>query len=459
MTEIRDLLRGAADGFEPSTDLLERARRRSARRRSNRRLVAGSLAVVVFGLALWALLGVFSGPRQGRPAGAVCARIWESSDAPAFGTEGGLSSVAAIGPDEVWAVGPGRDAVDRFGTQDWKPVVANRGARGWRAVSVPEPPGAARSELAAVAAIAPDDVWAVGDWDTGTLSAEHRAIVHVLIEHWDGSTWSVVPAPDLSPDGENRLLGVAAGSPDDVWAVGFGTRANLGIPLIEHWDGSTWSLVTSPDVTEPNTGALLEAVAVVGPDDVWAVGSQGPGTLVEHWDGSRWEVIPSPSRDDDSELRSVTATSGDDVWAVGAHFSSGGSPSSGSSTTVLPGGTLMEHWDGHEWSLVSGADVPDQANQLWTVTAAAPNDVWAVGLHRPTGDVKHSSSSTLLEHWDGSSWRILPSPDKAVRAELLGVTALPTGEVWAVGSQAESQDANGYLSGVTPIVDAGRCAS
>jgi hypothetical protein len=40
-----------------------------------------------------------------------------------------------------------------------------------------------------------------------------------LIEHWNGTQWSVVPSPNLM--GNNLLRGVAIVSANDVWAVGF----------------------------------------------------------------------------------------------------------------------------------------------------------------------------------------------------------------------------------------------
>jgi len=100
--------------------------------------------------------------------------------------------------------------------------------------------------------------------------------------------------------------------------------ADFGFPqtLIEHWNGSTWSIVPSPNAGD---GGELKAVAAVSASDVWAVGnSLGPGngvkkTLVEHWDGSAWSVVPSPSPDmfTDDSLLSVAARSSQEVWAVG----------------------------------------------------------------------------------------------------------------------------------------------
>lgn len=96
-----------------------------------------------------------------------------------------------------------------------------------------------------------------------------------IVEHWDGTSWSVVP--NEHPGGFHELTGIAAVSSADVWAVGSGTTQ----PLIEHWNGTSWSIVPSPAVS-----GRLTALAVFSASDVWAVGyATGGVTLIENWDG------------------------------------------------------------------------------------------------------------------------------------------------------------------------------
>src|SRR4051812_42239449 len=48
-------------------------------------------------------------------------------------------------------------------------------------------------ELSGIAAVSPTDVWAVG---------EQRAadgVNRTLTEHWNGSSWQVVPSPNIGP--------------------------------------------------------------------------------------------------------------------------------------------------------------------------------------------------------------------------------------------------------------------
>src|SRR5262249_3479530 len=141
------------------------------------------------------------------------------------------------------------------------------------------------SRLWAVAARAATDVWAVGDYYTGSW-------FQTLTEHWDGSTWSIVPSPSQAT-GDYSLGGVTALAANDVWAAGY-DNINLGTDqtLTEHWNGSSWSIVPSP-----NQGTLtnsLEGVAAVSANDVWTAGydylSYASGgttqTLTQHYNDS-----------------------------------------------------------------------------------------------------------------------------------------------------------------------------
>src|SRR5206468_2266231 len=82
------------------------------------------------------------------------------------------------------------------------------------------------------------DVWAVGSYSDGTT-------FHTLIEHWNGTTWSLASSP--SPDDRAELFGVTALSSTNAWAVGDSVQSGVGqFALIEHWDGASWTVVPSP---------------------------------------------------------------------------------------------------------------------------------------------------------------------------------------------------------------------
>lgn len=329
-------------------------------------------------------------------------------------TDNFLFGMEAVSASDVWAVGlysgngRGRTLALHWNGVEW--------------THVPSPsPGTETSYFYGISAISSNDVWAVGHaHNTGDAWWS-------LTAHWDGAQWTVLPTPDPEPDPYPRvdyLYGVAAISTNDVWAVGYylniyGYRRTL----IYHWNGVQWSIVPSPNVGSFSNG--LEAVSAVSANDVWAVGytDGGGGTLTMHWDGVEWSVVPSPSPPDAHGvgLRGVAAIAGNDVWAVGGYSSAPG-----------VGGTVIEHWDGVQWSIVSSPDADMMVNtrQLYAVSASASNDVWAVGYYCCGPD----GLTTLIEHWDGVQWTVVPSPNRGTNNNYLrAVAATSTNDVRAVG--------------------------
>ncbi len=241
------------------------------------------------------------------------------------------------------------------------------------------------------AATSASNAWAVGSIGPGPGDP---SAVSPLIEHWDGTAWS---AQNFAvPTSGGQLVTVAATSADDAWAVGSTGEASEGTgqtTLIEHWDGSTWAQVPSPDPA--GQASELQGVTAISADDAWAVGQTTTGSgaykpLIMHWDGSSWSVVTSPDPAGDSLLSKVSAGSADDVWAVG--YTSQCGHGGGNCTTVAM------RWDGSSWTTASTLNPSSSyLNAFLGVTVTGGDDVWAVG--------STDYDSTLIEHWDGSTWR------------------------------------------------------
>ena len=290
----------------------------------------------------------------------------------------------------------------------------------WSMVTSPSP--ATRSDLWGVAALSQTDVWAVG-------SAYDGSIWRTLTEHWDGYTWSVVPSPDVTSS-FNTLIGVAARAPNDIWAVGSASNLGPAQPLILHWNGAAWSVVPNPNL--PNGGGL-NGVAIVGANDVWAVGfSNGfnSQTLIEHWNGSAWTVVSSPNPAFFNTLTAVTALAANDVWAAGWADSSGAA-------------SLILHWNGSVWNTVSVPFIPFE-DRLNGIAARAPNDIWAVGTITTYPDY---INQTLIFHWDGANWSQVASPNPGFSGNgLNAVTILSATDAWAVGYIIRGSQYNASLT-------------
>lgn len=321
-------------------------------------------------------------------------------------------------------------------------------APSWAGVSSPNA-GTMGNILYGVDSASANDVWAVGSYiAAGTLgkshqrrpspqksellpakstpgSSEQAAIARTLIEHWNGSAWTIASSPNVGSD-SNSLFMVDAISGNDVWAAGYQIN-DLGIAqtLIEHWNGTQWSVVPSP-----NAGQLLDnqltSVQGLSSSDVWAVGyyynAEGwQQTLTLHWDGSRWSIVQSPNLGEfDNALYDVAVVSSSDVWAVGTYL-----------TTAHVNRTLTLHWNGSAWNIVSSPPIGSGDNFLYSVDAVASNDVWAVGVLRSSAS---GGTRVLTQHWDGTQWTVVAGPGEATQSLLYSVDAISANDVWAVGS-------------------------
>ncbi len=305
---------------------------------------------------------------------------WSVVPSPNGSSSSGLSGVATVSANDVWAVGGS-------GSQT---LIENWNGTSWSVVTSPNP-GSQYNHLNGVTAVSASDVWAVGYYANSNSS-----VTQTLVEHWNGTSWSVVTSPSPASS-NNELFSVSAVSASDVWAVGFISTTTATGPidqtLVEHWNGTSWSVVKSAN--PGSTNAHLAGVAAVSSKDVWAVGdSTNFGkTLIEHWNGTSWSAVKSPSPGSGGSLTSVAAVSASDVWAAGY--------TSSSSTNQ----TLSEHWNGTSWQVVKSANV-GQHPAFWAITAVSATDVWAVGSYGTNTEF----DVTLTEQWNGTSWSVVKSP-------------------------------------------------
>jgi len=285
--------------------------------------------------------------------------------------------------------------------------------------------------LSGVAAVSASEAWAVGT--ATSISTAHTVVEQPLVEHWNGKRWSVVPSPRVG-HGNSSLSGVAAWSARDVWAVGsLGLDKENAGPLVEHWDGRHWQVVTAALPRAPGSNvSAFSALAVVSAQEVWAVGYHNGRSLIEHRTSGHWRIVPdqSPAYNPTtgpstlSFLSAVAALHGTDLWAVGkvvaAHDQS----------DQPLGPVLVEHWDGQRWRRVTSPSSSALSyDRLSAITAVAARDMWAVG----TGVAYRS----LIEHWDGRLWQVVPDPNIG---PLSGVAAASASDVWTVGTGIEHWD-------------------
>lgn len=285
-----------------------------------------------------------------------------------------------------------------------------------------------------IVALSAGEAWAVGTMPTMD-DAIRYGVSFSLILHRSGAVWVRVDSPNAD-SGENVLHAVDAISSDDVWVLGTsGPRPepSAGMspqrPVVLHWNGSGWSVV---NITMLPQQAQLNAVKVIGPNDVWIVGTQsdanGTYTLAMHWDGSHWSKVPTPNPSKlRNNLQAITAISPNDIWAVGEHYDP--ALETGPSSPPLDR-TFALHWDGRQWSQVPTPNVPDLGNRLADVAALSANDVWAAGSTWG-GD----SNGPLAMRWDGREWALMPGPQGLPGEDmgLVTLAVLSSDDIWTAG--------------------------
>ena len=257
---------------------------------------------------------------------------------------------------------------------------------------VASPNGTGNNVLQSNTVINANDAWAVGT--TSATSTSSRT----LAEHWNGTSWSIKAT--ANPDTRhNRLLSVSAVSSNDIWAVGYydinATNLHDLATLAEHWNGTSWSKVTT---VNPTVGALFLGVTTIATNDVWAVGQYfnfgtfSWNTLTEHYNGSTWSVVPSANSStlDYNELDTISAFSSTDIWAVGLHAPVNGDGSLGTFQS------LAEHWDGISWTVVSTPNTATGDNAIVGVNALEANHAVGVG----SGNFVNGSAPEQAEAWN-----------------------------------------------------------
>ncbi len=295
------------------------------------------------------------------------------------------------------------------------PVAASPG---WDVV--PLQPGSAN--LVDVTALSAHDVWAAGfAVNQEIIDGRPYTTFEPQVQHGDGVTWSAVPTAPLGKDVHAQFAGIAAAAPDRIWAVGHVWEPHAQVrSLIEHWNGVTWTRVPADDM--PDAGHALSDVAAVGAADVWAVGTfanaENSGPVAQHWDGVRWTRVPLPPGLDGAALEAVAAAGPADVWAAGLAVADQ------ESGRTEP---LLLHWDGVAWCRVALPDTADRGSALLDAVTVSRGQVWAVGESTMGGPVDRRPLAFRI---DGRRAALEPTPDE--QGQLNGVTTVGR-EVWAVG--------------------------
>ncbi len=289
----------------------------------------------------------------------------------------------------------------------------------WSIATSPNTTGTENNYLFGVTCASASDCWAVG-YSIGIA-------FQTLIEHWDGISWAIVSSPNTSTTQNNYLYSVTCASASECWAVGFSRNGSVYQTLIEQWNGTSWSIVTSPNALPVQGSSFFSGVTCASASECWAVGYSTANisgiadqTFIARWNGTTWATASSAntSPTQSNYLQAVTCASGSDCWAIG--YSVG-----------PPDQNLIEHWDGTSWTIVASPNAGTmRSNQLNDITCVSSSECWAIGYY-----YNGTANQTLVERWDGTSWTIATSPNtSSTQTNVLSAIACASSpECWAVG--------------------------
>jgi hypothetical protein len=225
----------------------------------------------------------------------------------------------------------------------------------WTIQSTPNPTGATHASLSGVSCPAAGVCTAVGGYSTGTSGG-------TVAESWNGTAWTI----QATPSGGGTLSAISCTSSAACTAVG-----SLGAStLAEAWNGTAWSIQASPNPTGA-TRSQLQGVSCPSAGACTAVGtywvSTTSFTMAEAWNGTAWslETTPNPTGATYSSLQALSCSSASACTAVGF---------SGIST-------LAEAWNGALWSIQATPSLSPGASSLSAVSCTGPTFCFAVGQY------------------------------------------------------------------------------
>ncbi|HEY3832459.1 MAG TPA: hypothetical protein VGO03_09220 [Acidimicrobiia bacterium] len=197
----------------------------------------------------------------------------------------------------------------------------------------------------------------------------------LLTEQWNGHGWTT-RTDDFGGGRRFRLNGLTCSSASN--CIGVGTTLGNGRPIAGRWNGASW---TTSILAQPrNTYAQLDGVSCINVHDCYAVGfstmQQSPYSIrhmVQHWNGSTWSIVFTPSPSGlQTEFKAVSCVTGE-CAATGIAFDNAQEQHA---TTWEP---FVDRWDTHTWTLDSVQQTPLPQGILDGVSCTATKSCEAVG--------------------------------------------------------------------------------
>lgn len=319
-------------------------------------------------------------------------------------------------------------------------------ASSWTRVSTPST--ATASSLSSISCRSATFCVAVGNQQTGPAGQTNS-----LIEAWNGASWSVVPSPNKAGASQNNLESVACSSKTRCFAVGQDVAGTTEAPIVEAWNGTTWTLPSQPtffgyanmqSVTCPGSAPCIAAggtnqnpsTVEESAGKVWkrfkprpanttylfgiscpswgncvAVGlAPGSAPEVDSWNGTKWTEtrLPMPVTASPVYVEGISCVSASDCMVAGWYNNSAGDH------------PVAWSWNGSTAAISTPVDPggsPDES-LLYGISCTSSTECVAVGYTSSGSNVV-----PLAEDWNGTSWSLIPTDD-SVTGYLTGVSCV-----------------------------------
>jgi hypothetical protein len=318
----------------------------------------------------------------------------------------------------------------------------------WAIRTSPNPASATYSQLSGASCSSANACTAVGYYIVSGF------VEMTLAEHWNGSSWTIQSTPNPAGAINSYLNGVSCHTATSCTAVGVTeTAARVEETLAEHWNGTSWTIQSTPNPAGAAVGQL-SAVSCPSAKSCIAAGNYIHGadiedTLAEHWNGTSWTIqsTPNPSGSPTSALFGLSCATTKACSAVGDSIN-------GLDVEV----NLAESWNGTTWTIRPTPDpTGNQASSFSAVSCAEASACVAVGSYVNSADIQVTTGAT----WNGSTWTLKTTQQLAGTAMsgLQGVSCPSAHACIAVGysgsatatkTLAESWNGTSWVTQSTP---------
>ncbi len=229
-----------------------------------------------------------------------------------------------------------------------------------------------------------------------------------LAQRWNGSAWSIQTTPNPE-SGNAELLGVSCEAASSCTAVGKQGSSSYAM----RWNGSSWSATSTPSPAGA-AASDLQNVSCTSSSFCMAAGSfnesgKNKKTLALKWNGSSWSIAttPNPATNYGATLLGISCTSSSACTAVGRYVSASVSPFD-SESMATEEKTLALSWGGSEWAIQSSPNPEGKKFSLLRgVSCSAAAACTAVG----NAETSEGQAASLGERWNGSSWALQSTPN------------------------------------------------